>query len=87
MVLVVFKKITVSINVPAGRTLPPDPLAEEGLFKFQRQLSSWYYVGKAYQDGKGVARDCVQAMKCYELGLQDPSALALSGSITPSSPS
>ena len=38
----------------------------------QGQLSSWYYVGKAYQDGKGVAKDCVQAMKCYELGLQDP---------------
>ena len=52
--------------------------------------------------GKLVPKDCVQAMKCYELGLQDPeqigcanpaprramaSALDLSGSITPSSPS
>ena len=38
----------------------------------QGQLSSWYYIGKVYQEGKLVPKDCVQAMKCYELGLQDP---------------
>ncbi len=38
----------------------------------QGQLSSWFYVGFAYEQGKVVGKDCVQAMKCYELGLQDP---------------
>ena len=38
----------------------------------QGQLSSWYYIGKTFQEGKLVPKDCVQAMKCYELGLQDP---------------
>ena len=38
----------------------------------QGQLSSWFYVGKAFQEGKVVPKDCPQAMKCYELGLQDP---------------
>ncbi len=41
----------------------------------QGQLSSWYYIGKTYQDGKLVPKDCVQAMKCYELGLQDPNQI------------
>lgn len=36
------------------------------------QLSSWYYVGRAYQQGKGVSKDCVQALHYYELGLKDP---------------
>ena len=38
----------------------------------QGQLSSWYYIGKTHQEGKLVAKDCVKAMRCYELGLQDP---------------
>ena len=38
----------------------------------QGQLSSWYYVGFAYEQGKVVEKNCQQAMKCYELGLQDP---------------
>ncbi len=41
----------------------------------QGQLSSWFYVGFAYDQGKVVAKDCVQAMKCYELGLQDPTQI------------
>ncbi len=41
----------------------------------QGQLSSWYYIGKTFQDGKLVPKDCVQAMKCYELGLQDPNQI------------
>ena len=36
------------------------------------QISSWFYIGKAFQEGKIVPKDCVQAMKCYEHGLQDP---------------
>ncbi len=36
------------------------------------QLSSWFYVGYAYELGKVVPKDCREAMKCYELGLQDP---------------
>lgn len=38
----------------------------------QGQLSSWFYVGYAYELGKAVDKDCREAMKCYELGLQDP---------------
>ncbi len=38
----------------------------------QGQLSSWFYVGFAYEQGKVGPKDCVQAMKCYEMGLQDP---------------
>ena len=38
----------------------------------QGQLSSWFYIGKTFQEGKLAPKDCVQAMKCYELGLQDP---------------
>jgi len=38
----------------------------------QGQLSSWFYVGFAYELGKVVSKDCVKAMECYELGLQDP---------------
>lgn len=41
----------------------------------QGQLSSWYYVGFAYEQGKAVAKDCVQAMKCYEQGLRDPNQI------------
>ncbi len=36
------------------------------------QLSSWFYVGFAFEQGNVVEKDCVRAMKCYELGLQDP---------------
>ena len=38
----------------------------------QGQLSSWFYVGYAYELGKMGEKDCQRAMKCYELGLQDP---------------
>jgi len=38
----------------------------------QGQLSSWFYVGYAYELGKTVPKDCREAMRCYELGLQDP---------------
>lgn len=38
----------------------------------QGQLSSWYYVGFAYEQGKVGPVDCVKAMECYEQGLQDP---------------
>lgn len=38
----------------------------------QGQLSSWFYVGYAYELGKMGKKDCQRAMKCYELGLQDP---------------
>lgn len=41
----------------------------------QGQLSSWFYIGKTFQEGKLVPKDCAQAMKCYELGLQDPNAI------------
>ena len=41
----------------------------------QGQLSSWFYIGKTFQEGKLVPKDCQQAMKCYELGLQDPNAI------------
>jgi len=37
------------------------------------QLSSWFYVGYAYELGKVVEKDCQKAMQCYDLGLQDPS--------------
>jgi len=36
------------------------------------QLSAWYYVGKAYQDGKNAPKDVKYAMLCYEHGLDDP---------------
>jgi len=36
------------------------------------QISSWFYVGYAYEMGKGAGKDCREAAKCYELGLQDP---------------
>jgi len=38
----------------------------------QGQLSSWFYVGFAHEMGKVVEKDCVKALECYELGLQDP---------------
>ena len=41
----------------------------------QGQLSAWYYVGKAFMEGKIVPKDCPQAMKCFELGLEDPNAI------------
>lgn len=37
----------------------------------QGQLSCWYHIGRAFQDGKIVPKDCPQALKCYELGLAD----------------
>lgn len=61
----------------AGFLMKQEGRAQEALNLYfaaakQGQLSSWYYIGKAYQEGKLVPKDCVQAMKCYELGLQDP---------------
>ncbi len=41
----------------------------------QGQLSSWFYVGYAYELGKTVGRNCSKAMECYELGLQDPNQI------------
>lgn len=41
----------------------------------QGQLSSWYYVGFAYEQGKAASTDCRKAMECYELGLQDPNQI------------
>jgi len=37
----------------------------------QGQLSCWYHIGRAFQEGKIVPKDCPQALKCYELGLAD----------------
>ena len=61
----------------AGFLIKQEGRAQEALNLYfaaakQGQLSSWYYIGKAYQEGKLVPKDCVQAMRCYELGLQDP---------------
>ncbi|MCI8453889.1 MAG: sel1 repeat family protein [Lachnospiraceae bacterium] len=39
------------------------------------QLSAWYHVGRAYQDGKGAVRDVRRAMECYEKGLADSGAI------------
>lgn len=36
------------------------------------QLSAWYQVGFAYQQGTIVQKDCVHALSCYEKGLADP---------------
>ncbi len=38
----------------------------------QGQLSAWFYVGYAYERGKGAPKDVRRAMECYEQGLQDP---------------
>jgi len=38
----------------------------------QGQLSSWYYVGLAFEKGEVVGKDWVRALECYELGLEDP---------------
>jgi len=39
------------------------------------QLSAWFYIGKAYQEGKAVPKDVNYAMECYEQGLADPHAV------------
>lgn len=36
------------------------------------QLSAWFHVGKAYQQGKLVPKDTAYALDCYEKGLADP---------------
>lgn len=61
----------------AGFLINKEGRAQEALNLYfaaakQGQLSSWFYVGKAFHEGKVVPKDCPQAMKCYELGLQDP---------------
>ena len=61
----------------AGFLLEREGRAQEALELYfaaakQGQLSSWYYIGKTFHEGKLVPKDCAQAMKCYELGLQDP---------------
>lgn len=52
----------------------------EGLDYCQRaaqkgQLSAWYYVGTAYQEGKAVPKDVCHALECFEKGLADPHAV------------
>lgn len=64
----------------AGFLIGKEGRAQEALDLYfaaakQGQLSSWFYIGKAFQEGKVVPKDCPQAMKCYELGLQDPNAI------------
>ncbi len=64
----------------AGFLISKEGRAQEALDLYfaaakQGQLSSWFYIGKAFQEGKVVPKDCPQAMKCYELGLQDPNAI------------
>uniref|UniRef100_UPI0040577D0D tetratricopeptide repeat protein n=1 Tax=Agathobacter sp. TaxID=2021311 RepID=UPI0040577D0D len=39
------------------------------------QLSAWYYVGRAYQDGKIIPKDVPYALSCYEKGLADTNAV------------
>ena len=61
----------------AGFLIKQEGRAQEALNLYfaaakQGQLSSWYHIGKTFQDGKLVPKDCPQAMKCYELGLRDP---------------
>lgn len=36
------------------------------------QLSAWYQVGLAYQNGKLVQKDYLYALSCYEKGMADP---------------
>lgn len=64
----------------AGFVIKDEGRAQEALDLYlaaakQGQLSSWFYVGKAFQEGKVVPKDCQQALKCYEYGLQDPGAV------------
>ncbi len=41
----------------------------------QGQLTAWYQVGFAYQEGKLVPKDCRYAMSCYEKGMESPKAI------------
>lgn len=41
----------------------------------QGQLSAWYYVGRAHQQGKAVPKDLRKALECFEKGLKDPDAI------------
>jgi len=49
---------------------------QEGLSYLEKaaakgQLSAWYHVGLAYQKGKGVQKDFLHALSCYEKGFAD----------------
>ena len=64
----------------AGFVIQKPGRVQEGLDLYfeavkQGQLSSWFHIGKVFQEGKLVPKDCVQAMKCYEAGLTDPHAV------------
>ena len=64
----------------AGILMKDDSRARQALELYhaaakQGQLSSWFYVGKAFQEGKIVPKDCPRALEYYELGLQDPEAI------------
>lgn len=38
----------------------------------QGQLSAWFYVGKAYQEGKLAEKNVPYALECYLRGVEDP---------------
>lgn len=42
------------------------------------QLSAWYYVGLAYEEGKFVTKDLPYALSCYEKGLSAPRPIGCS---------
>ena len=33
------------------------------------ETDSWFYVGLAYEEGRGVSKDCAHAARCYEKGV------------------
>jgi len=43
----------------------------------QGQLSAWFYIGRAYQTGKGADKDLRRALECYEKGLTAPDPNAI----------
>ncbi len=34
------------------------------------ETDSWFYVGLAYEEGRGVSKDCTHAARCYEKGVE-----------------
>ena len=64
-------------KIYAGLILGREGRTQEALDAYlaaakQGQLNAWFYIGKVYQEGKLVPKDCSRAMEYYELGLQDP---------------
>ncbi len=49
----------------------PEALELCNLAARQGQLSAWFYIGRAYQFGKGAEKDVRRALDCYEKGLED----------------